>query len=96
MPRKMGVLSRPHDSNAPGGSGRSFRVQGMRLPFWLGQDRDPEKVQETVNTALKWEEMTKTCRDCGKVALYRVKMIGYCKEHYAEAVKSARAAKGLK
>ena len=28
-----------------------------------------------------------TCRLCGKVALYRVFRVGYCRDHYAEGVK---------
>lgn len=35
---------------------------------------------------IKFEYEPKKCH-CGKVALYKVYQVGYCKDHYEEAVK---------
>ncbi len=68
-----------------------------RIPFWLGQHKNStEEIGKVVETKKKWEDMTKSCRICGKLALYRVMYNGYCKEHYKDAEAQARKMKGLK
>ena len=91
MSKKYVSLARDR-GNGPGAGGGSFHLGTKKMPpFWLGTfHNDPERMQEVINVALKYEDMTKTCRLCGKVALYRVRMVGYCKEHFAEAQESAR------
>lgn len=70
---------------------KHFRVTHS-APFYLGVEKDPVKVQASIDEDLKYEQLTKTCRICGKVALYRVKLTGYCKEHVGMA---KSALKGL-